>query len=269
MTRNSPYPLFDITGARALVTGGTSGIGLMIAEGFAAAGARVIVSSRKQAGVDAAVARLSESGSATGIVGDVSDPGSARALAAQVLADDERLDIVVNNAGVTWGAPLEEFPDAGWDKVMHTNLEGVFHLTVALLPGLRSAARESGRATIINIGSTDGINVPEMDSFSYGASKAGLHHLTRHLAKKLATESITVNAIAPGPFESRMMRFVTENPEALDRVVDGIPLGRLGEPDDIAALSIFLASAAGKYMTGSVIPLDGGIVGCGSSAKLS
>ncbi|MGW8811337.1 SDR family oxidoreductase [Gordonia terrae] len=268
MTQNSPYQLFDVAGARILITGGTSGIGVMIAEGFAAAGADVVLSSRKQAGVDAAVERLSTYGRVTGIVGDVSTPESARTLAAEVLARGERLDVVVNNAGVTWGAPLEEFPDAGWDKVMHTNLEGVFHLTVALLPGLRAAAREAGRASVINIGSTDGINVPEMDSFSYGASKAGLHHLTRHLAKKLASESITVNAIAPGPFESRMMRFVTENPDALERVVGGIPLGRLGEPDDIAALSIFLASAAGKYMTGNVIPLDGGIVGCGGSAKL-
>jgi NAD(P)-dependent dehydrogenase (short-subunit alcohol dehydrogenase family) len=240
----------------------------MIARGFARAGADVVISSRKAGAVHQAQADLAEHGSVTGIVGDVSSPNSARSLAAEVLREQGHVDVLVNNAGVTWGAPLEEFPDAGWDKVMHTNLEGVFHLSVALLPGLRAAVARSGRSTIINIGSTDGINVPEMDSFSYGASKAGLHHLTRHLAKKLATESITVNAIAPGPFESKMMKFVMDDPVALKRVTDAIPLGRLGRPDDIAGLGIFLASEAGQYLTGTIIPLDGGGVGCGSSAKL-
>lgn len=260
--------LFDVADTRVLVTGGSRGIGLMIARGFAQAGARVIISSRKESAVREAEADLSEFGEVTGIVGDVSSPASARTLAAEVLAEHPHLDILVNNAGVTWGAPLDEFPDFAWDKVMHTNLEGVFHLTVALLPGLRESAQRKGRSTIINIGSTDGINVPEMDSFSYGASKAAVHHLTRHLAKKLAPESINVNAIAPGPFESKMMKFVMDDPAALDRVTGGIPLGRLGRPDDIIGLSIFLASAAGQYLTGTVIPLDGGGVGCGSSAKL-
>ncbi|WP_207839798.1 SDR family oxidoreductase [Williamsia soli] len=265
MDTTATATMFDVSGRRVLVTGGTRGIGYMIARGFAMAGANVVVSSRKPEAVEEAAEHLSKDGSVTGIVGDVSSPASARDLASEILRTGSELDVLVNNAGVTWGAPLEDFPDAGWDKVMHTNLEGVFHLTVALLPGLRRSAEQSGRATVINIGSTDGINVPEMDSFSYGASKAGLHHLTRHLAKRLAPESITVNAIAPGPFESRMMKFVMDDPIALARVKGAIPLGRLGRPDDIAGLSIFLASAAGQYLTGTIIPLDGGGVGCGAS----
>jgi len=202
----------------------------------------------------------------TGLVGDVSTPDGARALAEAVLALHPRLDVLVNNAGVTWGAPMEEFPDKGWDRVMHTNLEGVFHLTVALLPGLRAAAADRGRATVINIGSTDGINAPAMDSFSYGASKAAVHHLTRHLAKKLAPEQITVNAVAPGPFESKMTSFLLDDPAGRAAVVSGIPLGRVGGPDDAAGICVFLAAAAGSYLTGTVIPLDGGIVGCGRPA---
>ncbi|MCF8602066.1 SDR family oxidoreductase [Gordonia sp. HY442] len=263
-----PAELFDISGSTALVTGGTSGIGKMIAAGLAAAGAHVVIASRKAQAVTDTVAELAELGDFTGIVGDVSTPDSARALGADVVAVHSKLNILVNNAGVTWGAPLEDFPDHGWDKVLNTNLAGVFHLTVALLPALRAARENDDRASIINIGSVDGINVPEMDSFSYSASKAGLHQLTRHLAKKLAPEGITANAIAPGPFESRMMRFITEDPESLDRVRASVPLGRLGEPDDVAGLSIFLASAAGRYLTGTVIPLDGGGVGCGSPARL-
>lgn len=267
MNSTTEAGLFDVSGARVLVTGGTGGIGLMIARGFVRAGAEVIVSSRKEASVRAAQEDLGREGVATGIVGDVSTPESARMLAAEVLSLHPRIDVLVNNAGVTWGSPMEEFPDSAWDRVMHTNVEGVFHLTVAMLPGLRAAAAESGRAGIINIGSTDGINVPEMDSFSYGASKAAVHHLTRHLAKKLASEAITVNAIAPGPFESKMTKFVIENPATHAAIANSIPLGRFGNPDDVAGLSIFLASPAGRYLTGTVIPLDGGIVGCGSSAR--
>ncbi|MBC2637707.1 MULTISPECIES: SDR family oxidoreductase [unclassified Rhodococcus (in: high G+C Gram-positive bacteria)] len=267
MNATTETGLFDVSGARVLVTGGTGGIGLMIARGFVRAGAEVIVSSRKADSVRAAQEDLGSEGIATGIVGDVSTPDSARALAAEVLAQSPKIDVLVNNAGTTWGSPMEEFPDSAWDRVMHTNVEGVFHLTVALLPGLRQAASQSGRAGIINIGSTDGINVPEMDSFSYGASKAAVHHLTRHLAKKLAPESITVNAIAPGPFESKMTRFVLDDPAANAAVTASIPLGRFGSPEDVAGLSIFLASPAGKFLTGTVIPLDGGIVGCGSSAR--
>jgi NAD(P)-dependent dehydrogenase (short-subunit alcohol dehydrogenase family) len=255
---------FDVSGRTVLVTGGSRGIGLMIARGFARAGAHVIVSSRKAEAVAEAEAVLREDGDVTGIVGDVSTPEGARALAADVLRLHPHLDVLVNNAGVTWGAPLEEFPDHGWSKVLGTNLEGVFHLTVALLPGLRRSAAEGGRATVINIGSTDGIDTPEMESYSYGASKAAVHHLTKHLAKRLAAGQITVNAVAPGPFVSKMTKFVLDDPQAHAALVQSIPLGRLGSPDDAAGLCIFLASRAGSYLTGTVIPLDGGTTGCGS-----
>jgi NAD(P)-dependent dehydrogenase (short-subunit alcohol dehydrogenase family) len=173
------------------------------------------------------------------------------------------LDILVNNAGVVWGAPLEEFPSQGWDKVLHTNVEGVFHLTVALLPALRAAASADHPARVINIGSIDGLRVPAMENYSYSASKAAVHMLTRHLAKRLASEHITVNAIAPGPFESKMMAFVLDDPDARAAVEQAVPLGRVGRPDDVAGLTRFLASRAGAYLTGAVIPLDGGITGCG------
>jgi NAD(P)-dependent dehydrogenase (short-subunit alcohol dehydrogenase family) len=255
--------LFDISGRTALVTGGSRGIGLMIARGLLQAGARVIVSSRKRDDILAAAESLSEHGDCQAIPGDVSTPEGAATLAAEALSRIERLDILVNNAGVTWGAPLEEFPAGGWDRTMHTNVEGIFHLTVALLPALRAAAGRDHPARVINIGSIDGIRTPDVENYSYSASKAAVHMLTRHLAKRLAAEHITVNAIAPGPFESKMMAFVLDDPGSRELVEQNVPLGRIGRPDDAAGLTIFLASRAGSYMTGAVIPLDGGITGCG------
>ena len=161
------------------------------------------------------------------------------------------------------GAPLEEFPASGWDRVIHTNLEGIFQLTVALLPALRAAATADDPARVINIGSIDGIRVPLAENYSYSASKAAVHMLTRHLARRLAAEHITVNAIAPGPFQSKMMAFMLDTPEKLAEVEGQVPLGRIGRPDDAAGLTVFLASRAGSYLTGAVIPLDGGITGCG------
>jgi NAD(P)-dependent dehydrogenase (short-subunit alcohol dehydrogenase family) len=254
--------LFDVSGKTALVTGGSRGIGLMVARGLVQAGARVIVSSRKSEEVHAAARLLEEFGECTAIPGDVSRPEGAAALAAAVSSHFEALDILVNNAGAAWGAPLEEFPAAGWDKVVHTNVEGVFHLTVALLPALRAAAEAEDPARVINIGSIDGLRTPSVENYSYSASKAAVHMLTRHLAKRLASEHITVNAIAPGPFESKMMAFVLDNPETRKTVEQGVPLGRIGRPDDVAGLAVFLASRAGAYVTGTVIPLDGGITGC-------
>jgi NAD(P)-dependent dehydrogenase (short-subunit alcohol dehydrogenase family) len=254
--------LFDVSGKTALVTGGSRGIGLMIARGLVQAGARVIVSSRKADELQAAADELAALGDCHAIPGDVSTPEGAAALAGATRARFESLDILVNNAGAVWGAPLEEFPPSGWDKVLHTNVEGVFHLTVALLPALRAAAEQEDPARVINIGSIDGLTTPGVENYSYSASKAAVHMLTRHLAKRLAGEHITVNAIAPGPFESKMMAWVLNYPEKRQEVEAKVPLGRIGRPDDVAGLTLFLASRAGSYLTGTVIPLDGGITGC-------
>ncbi|HEY1832831.1 MAG TPA: SDR family oxidoreductase [Solirubrobacteraceae bacterium] len=256
--------LFDVSGKTALVTGGSRGIGFMIAQGLVRAGARVVVSSRKEGDVQAAASRLGEEGDCVAVVGDVSTPEGARGLAEKVSGHfDGRLDVLVNNAGTTWGAPLAEFPASGWDRVMHTNVEGVFHLTVGLLDALRVAATVDDPARVINIGSINGLEPPPAESYSYSASKAAVHMLTRHLAKRLASEHITVNAIAPGPFESKMMAFMLDDSEGRKAVEQSVPLGRIGRPDDAAGLTLFLASRAGAYLTGTVIPLDGGITGCG------
>jgi NAD(P)-dependent dehydrogenase (short-subunit alcohol dehydrogenase family) len=254
--------LFDISGRAALVTGGSRGIGRMIAQGLVEAGARVMISSRKADELESTACELAEHGHCEAVPADLSTPDGARALANAVHDRFDALSILVNNAGATWGAPLDEFPDSGWDRVIHTNLEGIFHLTVALLPALREAATDASPARVINIGSIDGIRVPLMENYSYSASKAGVHMLTRHLAKRLASEHITVNAIAPGPFESKMMAFALEDEESRAAVEQQVPLGRIGRPDDIVGLTLFLTSRAGAYVTGAVIPLDGGITGC-------
>jgi NAD(P)-dependent dehydrogenase (short-subunit alcohol dehydrogenase family) len=255
--------LFDVSGKTALVTGGSRGIGLMIARGLVQAGARVIISSRKADDVAAAARELALAGDCEAIVGDISTPDGALALADATRERFPALDILVNNAGVTWGASLEDFPQSAWDRVMHTNVEGVFHLTVALLGALRATAEPDDPARVINIGSIDGLRTPMVENYSYSASKAAVHMLTRHLAKRLASEHITVNAIAPGPFESKMMAFLLGNPESRELVEQSVPLGRIGRPDDAAGLTLFLSSRAGAYLTGVVIPLDGGITGCG------
>jgi NAD(P)-dependent dehydrogenase (short-subunit alcohol dehydrogenase family) len=254
--------LFDVSGKTALVTGGSRGIGLMIAKGLVRAGARVIVSSRKVDDIEAAGEQLAALGDCHAIPGDISTAQGAQALAAATRERFPSLDILVNNAGATWGAPLEEFPAAGWQKVLSTNVEGIFHLTVALLPELRAAANAEDPARVINIGSINGLQPPMVENYSYSASKAAVHMLTRHLAKRLASEHITVNAIAPGPFESKMIAFALEDPASREAIESGVPLGRIGRPDDVAGLTLFLASRAGAYLTGTVIPLDGGITGC-------
>jgi NAD(P)-dependent dehydrogenase (short-subunit alcohol dehydrogenase family) len=236
---------------------------LMIARGLVEAGARVIISSRKTANVEAAAAELAGSGECEAITGDVSSHDGAAALADAIRSRFDKLDVLVNNAGVTWGAPVDDFPQIGWDKVMSTNVEGVFNLTTALLPELRAAANAAHPARVINIGSIDGLRAPTFENYSYGASKAAVHMLTRHLAKRLASDHITVNAIAPGPFESKMTAFMFEAPNAREAIANMVPLGRIGRPDDAAGLVRFLASRAGSYLTGTVIPLDGGITGCG------
>jgi NAD(P)-dependent dehydrogenase (short-subunit alcohol dehydrogenase family) len=251
--------LFAVDGKTVLVTGGSRGIGLMIARGFVEAGARVIISSRK-ADVCATVAeQLSAVGKCEAIPADLSSTEGADHLAEAVLRTAPRLDVLVNNAGATWGAPLEAYPESAFDKLWAVNVKAIFRLTTALLPGLREAARPEDPARVINIGSVDGIRVPSMEVYAYSATKAAVHMLTRSLAHQLAPEHITVNAIAPGPFESKMMAFALDDPTTRAAIEQDVPLGRIGRPDDMAGAAIYLASRAGSFLTGAVIPVDGGI----------
>ena len=249
--------LFSIRDKVVLVTGGSRGIGLMIARGFVEAGAKVYISSRKPDVCDRMAAELSQHGACLSLPADVSTEVDAKRLAQEVAARESALHILVNNAGANWGAALEEYPDSAWDKVLALNVKAVFHLTRALLPLLEKGARPGDPARVINIGSIDGLMVPLLETYAYSASKAAVHHLTRALAQRLAARGITVNAIAPGPFESKMMAETLER--FRDAIIASCPLGRIGEPEDMAGAAIFLASRAGAYLTGAVIPVDGGI----------
>ena len=256
MSELTPASLFGLNGKTALVTGGGSGIGTMIAEGFLGAGARVVIASRKQAQLDEAVERLSALGPIEAVVADLSTEKGCLGLAEAVGERAEQLDILVNNAGATWGAPLREFPDSAWDRVLNVNVKGVWHLTVALLPLLGAAATPDDPARVINLGSVQGFQVPDLENYSYSASKAAVHHMTRVLAKKLGRRHITVNAIAPGAFQSKMMAQTIEN--FGDDIAAATPLGRLGQPEDMAGVALFLAGRGGSYLTGAIIPVDGG-----------
>jgi NAD(P)-dependent dehydrogenase (short-subunit alcohol dehydrogenase family) len=251
--------LFSVSGKAALVTGGSRGIGFMIAEGLLSSGARVYISARKADACDAAAQQLSQFGTCVSIPADLSTKQGADALAAEVARREPRLDILVNNAGATWGAPLLEYPDDAWDKVLATNIKGIFHLTTALVPQLRAAASADTPARVVNVGSVDGIRVPATENYAYAASKAAVHMLTRQLADRLAREHITVNAIAPGPFRSKMMAFVLDADGGEEMVASTVPLRRIGRPEDAAGAVLFLTSRAGSYLTGAVIPVDGGI----------
>ena len=248
--------LFDIAGKTALVTGGSRGIGLMIAEGFVDAGVKVYISSRKADVVADVAAVLSKKGTCIGIPADLATESECRRLAEEVAAREDSLDMLVNNAGATWGAPLEDFDEAAFERVLALNVKGVFHLTKFLVPLLQKAGTVEEPARVINIGSIDGIQVPALETYSYSASKAAVHHLTRHLAKMLAP-TITVNAIAPGPFESKMMAATLE--AFGEQIAASAPLRRIGRPDDMAGAAIYLSSRAGAYLTGAIIPVDGGI----------
>jgi NAD(P)-dependent dehydrogenase (short-subunit alcohol dehydrogenase family) len=252
--------LFSLKGKVALVTGGSRGIGAMIARGYVEAGAKVYISARKDAEcakTAAELSGLSEMGTCIAIPADLSTEAGCRGLADAIAAREGALQILVNNAGANWGAPLAEFPDSGWDKVLALNVKGVFHLTKFLVPLLEKGAKPGDPARVINIGSIDGLKVPLLETYSYAASKAAVHHLTRVLAVQLAPRGITVNAVAPGPFESKMMAVTLDR--FRDAIVAACPLGRIGEPEDMAGVAIYLASRAGAYVTGVVIPVDGGI----------
>ena len=258
--------LFSIQGKVALVTGGSRGIGEMIAAGFLAQGAKVYISARKVETCNATAARLAETygGQCVSLPADLSQLEGVNALAAALSARESKLDILVNNAGASWGAPVDEFPEAGWDKVMDTNVKAVFFLTQKLLPLLRAAAATSP-ARVVNIGSIDGLKTSRFDAWSYGASKAALHHLTRFMASRLTKERILFNAIAPGPYPTWMLSTgvgfggKTEGVD-WDHVGKGNPSGRVGSAQDIAGLATFLCSRAGEYVVGQVIASDGGLV---------
>ena len=249
--------LFSIRGKVALVTGGSRGIGLMIARGFLEAGAKVYISSRKKEVCDDVARQLSEAGECISLPADVSSAAGCAALAKEVASREERLHILVNNAGAAWGGTLSDYPESGFDKVIDTNLKSVFFLTRDLLPLLDKAATPADPARVINVGSIDGIKVAFTENFAYGPSKAAVHHMTRDLALKLAGRNITVNAIAPGPFESHMTKWMLEHfQESLEKQC---PLHRIGCPADMAGVAIYLSSRAGAYVNGVVIPVDGGI----------
>ena len=250
--------LFSVKGKVALVTGGTRGIGLMIARGFVENGVRTYICSRKKDACEEAERELSKVGDCKAFAVDLATPDGIAEIVREVSARESALHILVNNAGANWGAELDVFPENGWDKVMDLNLKSIFFLTRDLLPLLRKAGTPADPARVINIGSIDGLHVPILETYAYSAAKAALHHMTRVLARKLAPQHITVNAIAPGPFESQMMK------ATLDRFGEMIkkqnPRGRIGEPEDMAGTAIYLASRASAYVTGAVLPVDGGSV---------
>jgi NAD(P)-dependent dehydrogenase (short-subunit alcohol dehydrogenase family) len=251
--------LFSIAGKTALVTGGSRGIGLMIAKGYVDAGARVYISSRKADVCEQVAAELSADGTCVALPADLSREDECRRLAGDLSAREDKLDILVNNAGATWGAPLAEQDESTWERVLAINVKAVFHLTKFCLPLLQAAGTADEPARVINIGSIDAIQVPLLETYSYSTSKAAVHQLTRHLASKLAPE-ITVNAVAPGPFESKMMAATLE--AFGESIAANAPMKRIGRPDDMAGVAIYLASRAAAYVTGAVIPVDGGIATC-------
>jgi NAD(P)-dependent dehydrogenase (short-subunit alcohol dehydrogenase family) len=259
--------LFGIEGKVALVTGGSRGIGEMIAAGFLANGAKVYISSRKAAVCDETARRLAGEygGECISLPANVAEMSDIDALVAQLSERESQLDILVNNAGVSWGAPLETYPESGWDKVMDTNVKAVFFMIQKMLPLLEAGATADDPARIINIGSIDGIKTPIFQTMSYGPSKAALHTMTRQLAAHLVSRNVIVNAIAPGPFPTWMLStgvggggdVATTDWDAVARTN---PRGRVGTPEDIAGLAIFLSSRAGAFTVGEVITCDGGIV---------
>ncbi len=254
--------LFSVAGKTALVTGGATGIGRMVATGLVQGGAKVLLASRKGDACEAVAGELNAldaPGTADGFGGDVGTEEGINALVAEVTKRTDNLHILVNNAGVTWGEPLETFPHQAWQKVMNVNVGGLFTLTRDLLPLLDAAASDDDPARIINLGSVMGTQPMADGAYSYSASKAAVHHLTRILAHEFAQRRVTVNAFAPGPFQSRMTAFATATDEQAEKVGRGVPLGRIGSPDDVAGATLFLCGKGGSYVTGCILPLDGGL----------
>jgi NAD(P)-dependent dehydrogenase (short-subunit alcohol dehydrogenase family) len=257
--------LFSLKGRVALITGGSRGIGKMIAEGFIAQGAKVYISARKADACDQTAHELSkDGGSCISVPMNVSTVAGAKALAAAVMAQESKVDILVNNAGAAWGAPFDEFSEDGWDKVLDLNAKAPFFLTQAMVPALRKAASEGRPAKVINIASIDGIYLTHRETYSYVTSKAGLIQLTRLMAARLVRDHIHVTAIAPGAFKSNMNR---EARDHADQVAMSIPARRIGTDEDMAGAAIFLASRAGDYVIGSTLTVDGGVAFANSAVR--
>ncbi|MEM1410257.1 MAG: SDR family oxidoreductase [Pseudomonadota bacterium] len=250
--------LYSVKDKFAVVTGGSRGIGLDMARALVSSGATVVISSRKEPAVETAAAELNELGRAHGFAADLGTVEGAEALAAFVREKTDKVDVLVNNAGATWGAPLEAFPESGWDKVLNVNVKGPFFLTKALLPELKAAANREAPAKIINLASVEGMRAGQLETYSYGVSKAGIIHLTEHLALQLAPRHITVNAVAPGPFPTKMMAGTLQM-AGEDAVSGMVPLRRMGKPEDLFGVTLFLASSASDYITGQTIALGGGL----------
>jgi NAD(P)-dependent dehydrogenase (short-subunit alcohol dehydrogenase family) len=250
--------LFGLEGKVALVTGGGRGIGRMIADGFIAAGAaRVYIASRDEDALAKVTDVIAPDGRCVALAADLATETGCVALAEALAAREPKLDILVNNAGASWIAPLDSFPEAAWDKVFQLNLKGPFFLTRALAPLLRKAGGEGDPARIINVGSIAGEIANSMSTYPYGLSKGAVHQLTRMLAKEFAP-AISVNAIAPGRFPTNMTKAISDDVSRLKAEEAAIPLGRWGRADDIAGAAVFLASRAGAYVNGAILPLDGG-----------
>ena len=252
--------LFSVTGKKALVTGAASGIGRMVATALVRGGAHVMIASRRQAECEKVAEELNGigPGTAEGFGGDVASEAGVVELAAAVRARTDVLHILVNNAGLTWGEKLDNFPYHAWARILNVNVTGLFHLTRELLSVLEAAASPIDPARIINLGSVMGTQPVADGAYSYTASKAAVHHLTRTLASELAERNITVNAFAPGPFQSRMTSFATGTDEKAAKVASRVPLRRIGNPDDIGGATLYLCSRAGSYVTGAILPIDGG-----------
>ncbi|MBI1366789.1 MAG: SDR family oxidoreductase [Alphaproteobacteria bacterium] len=251
--------LFSLEDRVALVTGGSRGIGMMIARGFLTQGAKVYISARKAEQCDAAATELSKIGTCISVPQDVSTVEGCRALAGKIAAKEKKLDILVNNAGAAWGAPFDEFPEHGWDKVMDLNVKGLFFLTQSLHGALKAAASPERPAKVINIASIDGIRINPWETYSYQASKAAVIHLTRRMAARLIEDNICVSGIAPGAFASDMNKAARDYGEAVSA---HIPAKRIGRDEDMAGAAIFLASKAGDYVVGDTLAVDGGVAYC-------
>jgi NAD(P)-dependent dehydrogenase (short-subunit alcohol dehydrogenase family) len=251
--------LFGLHGKTALVTGGGRGLGRMIAEGFIAAGAaRVYIASRDENALARAADEIAPDGRCTALVADLATEVGCRALADEIAKREGKLDILVNNSGASWFAPIDSYPEAAWDKLFQLNLKAPFFLMRALAPLLEKAAIEEEPARIINVGSIAGEIAESMSTYAYGLSKGALHQLTRMLAKEFAARRIAVNAIAPGRFPSKMTKAVSDDRVRYESEIERIPLRRWGQADDIAGAALFFASRAGAYATGVILPLDGG-----------